>query len=130
MKLLLTPLLFVAVCVAQAVDDKTRHKEWMDRAQELKDDLRDALDAKAGQKAAKYADELSKTGAQEETYWRKAKQDEAVKLAKENLAASKYISAAAKIGNFDQALQAYSKLDATCRGCHDLHPEKRLIQRQ
>jgi cytochrome c556 len=53
-----------------------------------------------------------------------------VKLANENLAASKQISAAAKSGNFDKALQAYSKLEATCRACHDLHLEKRPIPRQ
>jgi len=53
-----------------------------------------------------------------------------VNLAKENLAASKQISAAAKSSNPGDALQAYPKLEATCRGCHDLHPEKRAISHQ
>jgi hypothetical protein len=123
-------VLIVAVGFSQTADDIARHKEWMDRAQDLKDDLKDALDSKIGQKAVQYADELAITGAREEAYWRRAKQQDAVKLAKENLAASKQISSAAKSGDIVQALEAYSKLEATCRGCHDLHPEKRRTQRQ
>ena len=127
MKSLPTLLVLVAVCFALVADDTSRHKEWMDQAQELKDDLKDALDAKTWQKAAACADELAKFADREEAYWKKAKQEDAVKLAKENLAASKQISAAAKSGNAGQALEAYSRLEATCRGCHDLHPEKRVI---
>jgi hypothetical protein len=115
---------------SQSADDTARHKAWMDQAQELKDDLKDALDAKTAQKAAHYADELAKFGAREEAYWKRAKQADAATLANENLEASKQISAAARSGNIDQALQGYSKLEATCRGCHDLHPEKRSIPRQ
>ena len=122
--------LIVAIGFSQTADEIARHKEWMDRAQELKDDLKDALDSKAGKKAVQYADELAKTGAQEEAYWKRAKQEDTVKLAKENLDAAKQISVAAKDGDIGQALQAYSKLEATCRGCHDLHPEKRRTQRQ
>ena len=129
MKSLPTLVLLIAVCLTPAADDSSRHKEWMDQAQELKDDLKAALDAKTWQKATTSADELAKTAEREEAYWKRAKQADAVKLAQENLAASKQISAAAKSGNAGQALAAYSKLDATCRGCHDLHPEKRLAPR-
>lgn len=122
--------LMVAFGFSQTADDMAKHKEWMDQAQELEDDLKDALDSKTWQKAAQLADELAKTGAREEAYWKRAKQADAVKLAEENLDASKQISAAAKSGDGEHALQAYSKLEATCRACHDLHPEKRRTQHQ
>jgi hypothetical protein len=122
--------LIVAVGFSQTADDIAKHKEWMDQAQELKDRLKDALDSKTWQKAAQCAGELAKTGAREEAYWKRAKQADAVNLAKENLDASKQISAAAKSGYVDLALQAYSKLEAICRACHDLHPEKRRTQHQ
>lgn len=122
--------LTVAAGFSQNADDIAKHKGWMDQAQELKDDLKDALDSKAWQKAALQAEELAKLGAREEAYWTRAKQADAVQLAKQNLDASRRIRAAAKSGNADVALQAYSELEATCRQCHDLHPEKRRIQSQ
>jgi cytochrome c556 len=50
-------------------------------------------------------------------------------LAQKNRAAAEQTAAAAKAGHFDQALQAYGNLEATCRACHDLHPEKRLAKK-
>ena len=67
-----------------------------------------------------------KLGEQEKEYWTKAKLEDAVKLAQQNLAASKAVAAAAKDGQFDLALQAYTELQTSCRSCHDLHFEKRL----
>jgi len=61
-----------------------------------------------------------------EAYWKKAGQKDALGLARQFRAASLRIEAAAKAARFDQALQAYGNLAATCRACHDLHPEKRL----
>jgi hypothetical protein len=54
-------LLTAALCFTLAADDVARHKEWMDQAQDLKDDLKDALDAKTWPKAASCAEELAKT---------------------------------------------------------------------
>ena len=113
-KLLL--LLIVAGICLPAGDDVSRHKKAMDQAQEWKDDLKDALDAKAA--------------AQEASLWKKAKQDDALKLANENLEESRQILTSVKAGSFDQALQTYGRLEATCRACHDLHPEKRLMQQR
>jgi cytochrome c556 len=108
-----------------APGDASRHKEWMDTAQDLKDDLKDALDARLGPKAAEAATKLAGIGKQEEAYWKKAGQKDVIELAAKNRAAAEEIAAAAKAGRFDQALQAYGNLEATCRACHDLHPEKR-----
>jgi cytochrome c556 len=125
----LSLLLIASWCLAMAPDDVARHKEWMDSAQDAKDDLKDALDAKLAPKVVEDAAKLAGLGKQEEAYWKKARQAEAIALAQKNRAAAQKIGVAAKAGHFDQALQAYGDLEATCRACHDLHPEKRPIQR-
>jgi len=122
-KVLLLALL--ATAPNRAADDVARHKESMDQAQEWKDDLKDALEAKARTKAVELAEKLAKAGAQEASYWKAAKQDDVFKLATDNLEAARRIALSAKAGKFDQALQAYDRLEITCRACHDLHPEKR-----
>jgi len=122
----LSLLLIASWCLAMAPDDAARHKEWMDTAQDVKDDLKDALDAKLVPKVVEHAAKLAGIGRQEEAYWKKAGQKDAIGLARKNRAAAEQIAAAAKAGRFDQAFQAYGDLEATCRSCHDLHPEKRL----
>ena len=118
-------LLLASLCFALGPDDAARHKEWMDAAQDLKDDLKDVLDARLAPKVLETAGKLAKIGQQEEAYWIKAGQKDAAALARKNRAASQQVAAAAGAGHFDQALQAYGNLEATCRACHDLHPEKR-----
>ena len=128
MRMKLAPVLFAFLSCAVAADEAGRHKEWMDTAQDLKDELKDALDAESSAKAVEPAEKLVKIGEQEEQYWQKARLEDAVKLAQKNLAASRAIVAAARDGQFDRALQAYGVLESTCRACHDLHPEKRLLR--
>jgi hypothetical protein len=123
----LSLLLLASFCLAMALDDVARHKEWMDTAQDVKDDLKEALDAKVGPKAVEDAAKLAAIGKQEETYWKKAGQKDAIDLAQKNRSAAQEIGTAARAGHFEQALQAYGNLEATCRTCHDLHPEKRLL---
>ena len=122
-KVLLLALL--AFAPNRAADDVARHKETMDQAQEWKDDLKDALDAKATTKAIELAQKLAKSGAGETAYWKNARQNDILKLATDNLEAARQIVLSAKAGRLDQALQAYDRLEITCRACHDLHPEKR-----
>jgi hypothetical protein len=121
-------LLLLAFCCAIAADQAASHKEWMDAAQDFTYDLKDALDAKSSEKAAEPAEKLIKLGEQEEEYWTKAKIEDAVKLARQNLAISRAVAAAAKDGQFDRASKAYAELQTSCRTCHDLHFEKRLSQ--
>ena len=120
-------LLLASWCLAMTPDEVSRHKEWMDTAQDGKDDLKDALDAKRAAKAVEDAAKLAAIGKQEEAYWRKAGQKDALGLAQKNRAAAREIGSSAKAGQFDKALQAYGDLEATCRACHDLHPEKRAV---
>ena len=119
-------LFLLAFCCVMAEDEAARHKEWMDTAQDLTYDLKNALDAKSSAKTAESAKRLIKLGEQEEEYWTKAKLEDAVKLARQNLAATRAVAAAAKDGQFGRALQAYAELQTNCRSCHDLHFEKRL----
>ena len=115
----------LALAAVYAAGDASSRKQAMDQAQEWKDDLKDALDAREGPKAAVLARKLATAGAQETAYWKRAGQEDARKLAADNLEASRQVVRAAKAGQFDQANQAYGRLEATCRACHDLHPEKR-----
>ena len=69
----LSLLLIASWCLAMAPDDVARHKEWMDSAQDAKDDLKDALDAKLAPKVVEDAAKLAGLGKQEEAYWKKAR---------------------------------------------------------
>lgn len=126
-KLLVVLLALAAACAAGG--DAYDRKQAMDQAQEWKDDLKDALDAREGPKAAGLARKLATAGAREAASWKSAGQEDARKLAVENLAASRQVAQAARAGRFQQANQAYGRLESTCRACHDLHPEKRLPHR-
>ena len=133
MKYKLAFLSLIAISAAMASvtsGDVARHKAWMDTSQDLKDEIRDALSAQSGAKAAHSAQKLTNILRQEEQYWINAKQSDAAKLARQNLAESRQIAAWAKSGDLNQALRAFNKLEETCSACHDLHPEKRLSLNQ
>jgi len=118
---------FISLLLLAAADDeRAQHKARMNTAQDVKDDLKDALDGKSREKALEPAETLVKLAEQEEAYWQKTKLDDAVKLAQQNLANSRAIVGAVKEEHFDKAVQAFGDLEKTCRACHDLHPEKRL----
>ncbi len=68
----------------------------MDQAQEWKDGLKDALDAKARTKAIELAERLAKAGAEEAAYWKKAKQDDVLRLAKGNRESARQIALSAE----------------------------------
>ena len=125
MKSRLVLVLLTAWCLAGGSNDAARHKEWMDAAQDVKDDLKDALDAKLAPKAVECAGKLTGTAKQEEAYWKKAGQKDALGLARQFRAASLRIEAAAKASEKVKPFLE-GNLAATCRACHDLHPEKRL----
>jgi len=43
-------------------------------------------------------------------------------------AAAREIAAAARAGKADQADKAFTRLELSCKACHDLHPENRVKQ--
>jgi cytochrome c556 len=96
----------------------------MDAAQDLKDEIQDGFDGKSPSKVAEAAAKLTPLCEREEQLWTKAKVAEAIRLATENLQASKELEAAARTGNLDSSAKAFERLNASCRACHDLHLEK------
>ena len=117
---------FIAAGLLLAGDEVVRHKAAMDQAQEWKDDLRDALDAKDAAKAAELAKKLVDAAAAEAAYWQREKFEDVKKLAADNLAAAQAVREAARAGRLVEAEGAYGRLESSCRACHDLHPEKRV----
>jgi cytochrome c556 len=114
------------IVLAISPQESARHKEWMDRAQDLKEEVRDALEAKAPAQAAPAARKLASIGRQELRFWANADIADAHQLAQRNLDAAREIEAGAKAGDLGRTRAAFDRLDATCKACHDLHPEKRL----
>ena len=96
----------------------------MDEAQDARDDLEDALNAKDPAKTGQALDKLTKVILEAKTFWAGQKQADIVKLADNALAASSEIGkmAAAK----GDPKPAFKKLELACQQCHDLHPENRL----
>ena len=125
-KLVIAPLFVLLFAAASAMN----HKKNMDAAQEWKEELRDALNARSSTKAAALAGKLVRARTDEADYWRIGGVKEAVKLALENASAARQVEAAAKAGRFPEATEAFGRLEATCRTCHDLHPEKQLPLRK
>lgn len=111
---------------AVTAGDIATHKERMDTAEDLKADLKDALDAGSAAKTSQSAGELTKVLEQEEQYWIKTKLDDAIALAKSNLSDAQQIAADAKAAKIDDAKTAYKQLEKTCTECHGLHPEQRV----
>ena len=102
------------------------HKARMDAAQDTQDELRDALDAKSAGKALNANRKLIQFGDREKLYWTAAKLPAAVHLAEENFAAASELQLRLKAGTWDTVEQAYSRVQESCRACHDAHPEKQM----
>jgi hypothetical protein len=116
--------LVVAAAIATAqTPTAADHKQWMDDAADIQDDLRDAISAKAGAKVADAAGKLAAILVKTERYWAAKQADDIVKLAHSSSTLATAIAAAGKAGKFAQASSAFTKLSAECNACHDLHPE-------
>jgi hypothetical protein len=101
-------------------------KQKMDDAQDAKDDLMDAVDAKSGPKAVEATAKMMKTLLETKQFWTEQKMADIVKLADDNIAAANEMTKIASSGQMDTAKAAFNKLGAACSACHDIHPENRL----
>lgn len=101
------------------------HKAWMDDAADAQDELREAIVGKSSAKAAGAASKLRTLMARTERYWAGRHADDVVTLARESKALAGQVASAARARKFEQANETFGKLNTTCSGCHDLHPEKR-----
>lgn len=99
--------------------DIANHKQWMDDAQDWKEEIREALNATPVKDIAEPARRLVGACEKELEFWRRAGVAEAVLLAKSNLRAAKALQN-------DRTQRAFAELDAGCKACHDLHLERRL----
>jgi hypothetical protein len=120
--------LLLAVLVqsgGSAVWTADEHKAAMNDAGDLQEDVRDAFGARSGEKVAVAAVKLEGLMGRTEDYWAVKKQADIVKLAQTTRALAKQLAADGKAGNFDAASATFTKMNASCNACHDLHPEKR-----
>jgi hypothetical protein len=97
----------------------------MDDAADAQEDFRDAIRAKKGADAAAAAVKIEALMEKTEAYWTGKHAADVVKIAQESRALAREVGAAAKAGKYDQADEAFGKMNARCNACHDLHPEKR-----
>jgi len=118
-------LLLACTLTAGAVTKEVEaYQARMDQAQDLKDTIHDAIDAKDSKEVARLSHELTILLQQDEQYWEKQQISDALALSKTSVQLSKTIEAAAREGDIPQSIDAYQKLQITCRSCHDAHPEK------
>jgi hypothetical protein len=104
--------------------DVAAHKARMDDAQNLSYDLKDALDAKDPVKAAEVDTQLTRLLEAEQAYWAKTELETPVNLALGNSDAAKVLADRVAVADWPGAEASYARLQAQCRNCHDLHPEK------
>jgi hypothetical protein len=104
--------------------ETAQHKVRMDDSQDLKDDLREAIE-KSNARAAKEASaKLAALAREEEQYWAKTKLETAIGLAHDAVAAADRMLQTSPSPGAPEARQAFASLEVNCRSCHDLHPEK------
>ncbi len=104
--------------------ETAQHKVRMDDSQDLKEDLRDAIDKDDSKAAIEASTKLVAIAREEEGYWAKTKLETAMGLAHDAVAAADRMLKASQQPRSSEARQAFSALEANCRACHDLHPEK------
>jgi hypothetical protein len=110
---------------AAKAPDAAVHKAWMNDAADAQDDLREALAGKSSAKSAAAALKLQTLMTRTERYWAGRHAADIVKLAQQSKAFAGQVASAARARKFEQAGDAFGKLNTTCNTCHDLHPEKR-----
>jgi hypothetical protein len=100
------------------------HKQWMNDAQDKKDEIRETLpqrDVKALTAAARALEALT---AREEAFWARTTVKAAQDLAAKNRGEARELLAAIRGSRWAEAQKALASLDQTCSGCHGLKLEK------
>ena len=92
-----------AAGAAQAPPDAEAHKAWMNDATDQQDEIREALAAKSGAKAAAAATKLAALMGKTESYWSRKKAADIVTLAQESRRLAAQVAASARAGKFDRA---------------------------
>jgi len=121
-------ILLPALCLAAAsrftATELQDHRNWMDDAQDKKEDLREALAAKDARKLLAAAQATDALTAKELAFWARTEIKQAQELAAKNREESRELVRAATASRLDSAGAAFASLERTCSSCHDLHFEK------
>ncbi len=102
------------------------HRNWMDDAQERREEVREALPSKDQKKLLEGAKALEQLTVREEAFWARTNLKEARQIASLNRSQAKELLQSAQAGRFEVAQRVLTKLERTCASCHDLHFEKEL----
>jgi hypothetical protein len=118
-------ILFFLMTMAPQAPDADAHKAWMNDATDLQEDIRDAMHIKDGAQIAAAATKIEALMAKTEAYWSAKKAADIVTLAQTARGQARDVATFGTAAKFDQAADAFDKMNGTCNTCHDLHPEKR-----
>jgi hypothetical protein len=127
MRQLSVAILLLSIGMYAQTREAAAYRARMDQAQDIKDNLRDAIDRRNSAKAVRLSNQLKVLLKQDEQYWEGRQLDDAISLGKASVALSSEISASARQRDFDGTLASYNRLQRVCSSCHDAHPEKRIV---
>jgi cytochrome c556 len=112
------------VAGAARADAVADHKMRMDDAGDLKDGIHEDLHAKKFPDVASAAANLVKLAKQEQAYWAKSGNKQAIALAQQYLVASQQLQKAAAASDADGSSKALETLEKSCLDCHAITQKK------
>ncbi len=122
----LLTILAVSTMGAATPDRRAELKARMDKLQDTRDDLRDALDAKDGAKAATLSRDIAQLLHEDEPLWQTEKFEEVRRINQATIQLAERIQSQSSAGEIQGALESYTALQKSCASCHDRHPEQQL----
>jgi cytochrome c553 len=102
------------------------HRQRMLDAQDLKFGIIETLAAGSVEGVAADLDAIQPLLEEEIAYWEATGLADITSLARGNLAQVRAVRVPLAAGDAQAALDAWSRVEAGCSGCHDLHPEQRV----
>lgn len=100
------------------------HKQWMNDAQDKKDEIRETLSGRDVRALTAAARALEALTAREEAFWARTTIQAARDLAAKNRGEARQLLDAIRGSRWAEAQKALASLDRTCSGCHGLKLEK------
>jgi cytochrome c556 len=109
-----------AILMAQ---DEATFQTWMKSVGTAQGALR-KMEKKTGPDAVAHAEKIGSVYENQIAFWRQRNAEDAVKASMDGKAAAADLASAANAGDAEKASQALSKLNGTCKSCHEAHREK------
>lgn len=100
------------------------HKQWMNDAQDKKDEIRETLPGKDTKALGAAAQALEALTAREEAFWARTTIKAAQDLAVKNRAEAQALRKAILASQWAEAQKVLTGLDQTCSACHGMKLEK------